>query len=264
MIGTGLISLLAFPVNMIMSVAWVYLLFLLWVKCPKSLFVRYMLSPGATILSVSLFLLYCFAIGLTGKRELVHTWGFALIMLFLLSVLQFVLMRGWRAQTATGARLGAIRWRFVFLHAGLIIALGSAFWGFPDSDSCRLRAWKGEIVNEAHRQDGTSVWLKYDVILEDFALTYGLDGKPSDYVAKLKVDGEEVLLRVNHPYTRSFGEDFYLFGYDQSAGDNPEYCILEIVEEPWKYAALVGVILMLAGALMLFIGGPRNFRDNEE
>ena len=264
MIGTGLISLLAFPVNMILSVAWVYFLFLLWKKHGKSFFVRYMLSPGATFLSIGLFLSYCIAIGVTGRRELVCTWMFALILLFLQSVLLFVLLRGWRMQTATGARLGAIRWRFIFLHAGLLIALGSAFWGMPDSGSYRLRAWKGQPVNEAVSQEGKTVWLKYDLVLEDFSVAYGPDGKPMDYTANVIVDGKDVLLRVNHPYARSFGEDIYLSGYDQSAVDSPEYCILEIVREPWKYAALAGVILMMAGALMLFIGGPRNSRDNEE
>lgn len=263
MISSEFISLLAFPVNLILALSWVYLMFFLFRNCRKSVFVRFLLSPGATFLSIGLFLLYCIIIGVTGRRELIHTWVFVLIMLLLQSVLLSVILRGWREKTATGARLGSLRWRFLFLHVGLLIAISSAFWGAPDSESCRVKAWMGEPVSEAFRQDGKSVWLKYDMLLEDFTLSYGPDGKPSDYAAKVKVDGEDVVLRVNHPYARSFGEDIYLSGYDQSACE-VQYCILEIVREPWKYTALAGVILMLAGALMLFIGGPKVSKGNDD
>ena len=41
-----------------------------------------------------------------------------------------------------------------------------------------------------------------------------------------------------------------------------EFCMLQIVREPWRYGAIVGIIMMLTGAFMLFVGGPRR-RNNE-
>ena len=64
------------------------------------------------------------------------------------------------------------------------------------------------------------------------------------------------MIEVNDPYTRAFGEDVYLVGYDAAAGSESSYCILEIVREPWKYVTVAGIVLLLAGAVLLFIGGP--------
>ena len=80
---------------------------------------------------------------------------------------------------------------------------------------------------------------------------------PSDFRADVLIAGEPVTLKVNHPYTVRYGEQVYLSGYDAQAGDDSQYCIIQIVREPWKYWALAGIIMMLAGAFMLFIGGPR-------
>ena len=81
------------------------------------------------------------------------------------------------------------------------------------------------------------------------------------YEADLSVDARQVTLRVNEPYNISFGKDLYLVGFDSSYyGEN---CILQIVYEPWKYAALAGVVMMLAGAFLLFVAGPRKRNDDD-
>ena len=64
------------------------------------------------------------------------------------------------------------------------------------------------------------------------------------------------MIEVNDPYTYTLGEDVYLVGYDAAAGSESAYCILEIVREPWKYVTVAGIVLLLAGAVLLFIGGP--------
>jgi cytochrome c biogenesis protein ResB len=105
--------------------------------------------------------------------------------------------------------------------------------------------------------DGTSAWLPYEIQLSRFNVETYDNGVPSMFEADLLIDGEEISLRVNEPYSRSFGEDIYLTGYDSMAGSDSQYCIIQVVREPWKYSALVGVIMMLAGAFLLFAGGPQ-------
>jgi hypothetical protein len=102
-------------------------------------------------------------------------------------------------------------------------------------------------------------WLDYSLTLNGFDVTYGDDDMPSDYRANVTVDGMTIELRVNHPYCIKPGVDLYLSGYDTV---NEEFCVLQIVREPWRYGALTGVIMMLIGAFMLFVGGPRR-RNNE-
>lgn len=248
------VSLLSFPLNIVLLVIWVFCLVLVWKNKRKSMFVRFMLDPGATFTAIGLFLVFCLVVGLSGYRWLAGTWPFVAFMLYFQTVLAYVLFRGWREATATGARLGSVRWRFLFLHLGLFVAVGSAYWGAPDSETLKLQVFKGTSVSEAYREDGTIEWLKYSILLDDFNVSYGTDGMPLDYRADIIVGEKVVQLRVNHPYSVSFGEDIYLSGYDTTSG---EYCIIQVVREPWRYGVLSGMIMMIVGAFMLFIGGPR-------
>ena len=147
------------------------------------------------------------------------------------------------------------------LHVGLLVTVGSAFWGAPDTQTLRMKAYVGVPSNEAISMDGRLDWLPYEVTLLDFDVQEYDNGVPSDYKAVVDVDGEVVDIKVNDPYARGFGEDVYLVGYDSAMGSESSYCILEIVREPWKYLTVAGIALLLAGALLLFIGGPDNRRS---
>ncbi len=239
------LSFFAFPLNLILALIWAGSLFMLWKNRRQSGLIRFMLSKAATISAISLLLLCCIIIGLTGKRELVDTWIFAAVLLYFQTVLFFVLVRGKRQ---------------LFHHIGLLIAVSSAFWGAPDTETLRIRAEKDIPVREAFRMDGTSAWLPYEITLKSFRTEVWENGVPSMYEANVIIDNEDVTLKVNHPYARSFWEDVYLSG----AGDGSGFCVLQIVHEPWKYGAVAGIILMLAGAFLLFIEGPRGRKQPED
>ena len=81
------------------------------------------------------------------------------------------------------------------------------------------------------------------------------------FEAKMLVNGENVVLKVNEPYNVSFGKDLYLVGFDSMY--DSDSCILQVVYEPWRYGALAGVVMMLAGAFLLFVGGPRRRNDED-
>jgi hypothetical protein len=257
LLGNFPVYLMAFPLNLIIPLLWFGLMFHLWKKSPKSMFVRYMLSPGATFWSIFLFIDACIVIGLTGERSYTVSWVFIAILLFLQTVLFFVILRGCRAQTPTGARLGEIRWRFLLNHVGLLLALGAGFWGAPDSVTMRVKAFEGQQVKEAVIPGIGLSGIEHEILLEDFRLERYENGVPSLYEADLTVNGEKVNLRVNHPYRLSFSEMLYVSGYDVNAGEESSWCVMQIVHEPWRYWAFAGVLMMLAGAFMLFIQGPK-------
>lgn len=199
----------------------------------------------------------CLVIGFTGQRWIVRSWVFIAILFYFMTVLAFVILRGWRSATPTGARLGPVRWRFIFLHLGLLVTVSSAFWGAPDSHTYRMKAVQDVPSAEVYLMDGTPSWLEYEIMLKKFEMEKYESDVPSDFSAHVVVDGEDVTLKVNHPHRARYGEHVYLSGYDVEAGPDSSYCILQIVREPWKPWAFAGIMMMLAGAFMLFLGGPR-------
>ena len=62
---------------------------------------------------------------------------------------------------------------------------------------------------------------------------------------------------VNHPYAAGFGEDVYLVDYDKNSND---VCVFEIVRQPWKYLEWVGIVMMMAGAALMFVQGAAKRR----
>lgn len=255
------LSFLAFPLNLILALMWAVIMLSLWRTRRKSLFIAFMLSRGATVSAIVLFLGFSLAVGISGERSLASSWVFAAVMLYFQTVLLFVILRGWRAQTATGARLGAVRWRFLLNHVGILLAVSSAFWGAPDTEVQRVRAIRDLPVREAFTMEGTMAWLPFEITLEEFNIQTYSNGVPSMYEARLNVDGEDVVLKVNKPYNISLGKDLYLVGFDSM--QDSDTCILQVVYEPWRYAALAGVVMMLAGAFLLFVGGPRRRNDDD-
>ena len=255
-------SFFAFPLNLILAALWILTVYFLYNKYRGSLLVRFMLSPIATITALGTFAAACVVIGLTGKRELVASWIFVLICFFLLTVLLFVILRGWRRRRADGVLY--VRWRFILLHVGLLVALGSGFWGAPDSQTLRLQVFEGMPVKEAFLMNGKSVWLPYEISLKSVEIDTWENGVPSYTAADIVVDGYEARVAVNHPYSRKSGEDIYITAYGGTADGEVPYCILQIVREPWKYGMAAGILMLLAGALLLFLNGPQNANVKED
>ena len=239
-------SFFAFPLNLLLALLWIVCWRWLWKNRPQCRVVRFLLSPAATVSAIGLLIAACLWIGFSGEHGFVESVVFVLVLLYVQTVLLMVTLRGWRRPD------GVIRWRFLLLHAGLLLAVGSGFWGAPDSVELRLALGRGEEAQAAYKRNGSLTGLGYSIRLTDYKVEYSDEGMPSFYEATISVDGEEpAVLSVNHPYSVGLGEDIYL------ARVTKDFCILQIVREPWKYFALSGILMLIAGAFMLFIKGPR-------
>lgn len=237
------VDFFAFPLNLILALVWIGLCVLALKSARKSLFVRFMLSPAATFISIGSVLCASLAIGLTGDESMTGTWWFAAIIFFMQTVLLFVIMRRWRSIT------------FLLLHLGLLVVLSSAFWGAPDVKTLRMHLFQDVPCKEAVSMDGRREWLDYELVLKDFTVDFSEEGIPVMYEADVLIDGCRTVLKVNHPYDKGLADDIYLISYDDvyTAEKN---CTVQIVREPRKYAMAAGIIMLLAGALLLFITGP--------
>ena len=239
-------SFFAFPLNLMLAILWMLGCGWLRNRRSESTAVRFLLSPTATLSSISLLVAACLYIGLSGDMTFVQSVLFVAILLYVQTVLLMVLLRGWRNKE------GVVRWRFTLLHAGLLLALGAGFWGSPDSEEFRIKLHRGEGANVTYRLDGNRTTLSYELTLKDFAIEMDDNGQPSHYEAYITIDEvHTVKISVNQPHSVSIGEDIYL------ASITADSCVLQIVKEPWRYLALAGILILLIGAFMLFIKGPR-------
>ena len=89
-----LFDILAFPTNVLLAALWFAACCMTWKHF------KFLVSPAAVISSILLFMGSCIWIGITGDREFTHSICFVLVLLYFLTVLLCVLLRGWK--TASG------------------------------------------------------------------------------------------------------------------------------------------------------------------
>lgn len=266
-IGNFPSAFMAFPLNVLFMILWNTILFLLYQQEKQIGIIRYLLSPIATIYSLSFTFLGCLIIGLYPQKALIdidsgtnlttalgfyhfHTsWIFIAILLYIQSVLFLVTIRGWRNQQG-------IRWRFLLCHIGLWLIISSTFWGASDEKTLRVIAYKNHPTQEAIQENGHVTHLPYEICLQAFHVEYFPNGTPSHFEAKALLGSNNAQLAVNHPYSYSFTTDVYLIDYDTALGSESNYCILQIVYEPWKWLTACGIWILLIGTMLLFIQGP--------
>jgi uncharacterized membrane protein HdeD (DUF308 family) len=45
--------------------------------------------------------------------------------------------------------------------------------------------------------------------------------------------------------------------YDVESPDVARYCVVEVVREPWRWLSVVGIVMLIVGAVLMFAAGPR-------
>ena len=244
--GSFPVGLFRFPLNILVMALWMALLTMMYRGKANSACARFMLSREATWLSLGMVV----AIGITLGLQLEPSstaWPTVVSLLFVQSHLLLVILRGWRTKRG-------IRWRFCLTHIGLLLALGAGFWGAPDREQLRAPVQRYPS-NDAYTMEGEERRLPYTLELKDFSIEEAENGTPTHYEAQVMVDGTMVTLRVNHPYARTISEKIYLISFPTSPRGE-RYAIVEIVYEPWQWLSAAGIIMLLAGAMLLFIQGP--------
>ena len=244
--GNFPVDIFAFPLNIIILAGWLYMLVELYRHRHDNAVARYLLSPEATWLSIILTIVACVVMGLQ-RTPATHSYPFVAAVFYVLTQLALVIMRGWRNSRG-------VRWRFLFNHVGLWLAIGAGFWGAPDTQVLRLVVETEEPGNVAYRLDGRATVLDYNMQMVDFRAEYFDNGVPSSYEADVLIDNRRVTLSVNHPHAQSWTEDIYLTAYDYDT-QGTLYCIVQVVKQPGKWVMAVGIVMLLVGAIMMFVQG---------
>jgi hypothetical protein len=238
--GSFPLDFFAAPMNLLLGALWLVALWEGYCRRATSKLVQYLLSAEATYIALVVAVVVAVALGLQSEPA-TTSWLVVGGLLFVQSVLTLVLLRGWRNDSG-------VRWRFLATHVGLWLAVTSALLGAPDKEILRLQVG-AEPTREAVNEQGRKSFLDYELRLEHFDMTQSESGAPERFCATVEVDGKEVDIEVNSPYSHHYGEDIYLVNY---AADG---CVLQIVREPWRGVTAAGVVVMLLGAVVLFLQG---------
>ena len=249
-LGSFPVDIFRFPLNVLVLALWAMLLAMMYRGRVGNACARFMLSREATWLSLAMVVAIGITLGLQLKPSST-AWPTVVSLLFVQSHLQLVILRGWRGKRG-------IRWRFCLTHIGLLLALGAGFWGAPDREQLRAPVQRYPS-NDAYTMEGEERRLPYTLELKDFVIEEAENGTPTHYEAQVMIDGTLATLRVNHPYARTISEKIYLISFPTSPRGE-RYAILEIVSEPWQWLSAVGIIMLLAGAMLLFIQGPKKLK----
>lgn len=262
----------AFPLNLVFAVLWLFLLWKLYKEGKALKITRILSSRRTSIISISLFIWGCLVIGLfpqlshaeadaregvaaaLGCYDFMTSWPFIAILFILLSNLAMITVHAFYHRKNA-------RKRFLLNHLGLWLALFAGFFGSSDTQTLRIPLYKDEPAREAYDMNGSSYYLDYEMELRSFQVDYYPNGRPSRFVADVRLGEKEATLEVNHPYSYRWGEDVYLTGYDIKRGGDTDYCILQVVRQPWKYVTVAGILMMLAGAVLLFVNGSKRVEE---
>ncbi len=240
-VGNFPYHIFAFPLNILTLILWLVIIVRAYRNRTSSRIAEFMLSRSATWLSLSIMALTGIVLGLQ-RVPASTSWCVVMGLLFVLTHLAFVILRGWRNNAG-------IRLRFILAHIGLWLALGACFWGAPDREQLRL-AIDSNATDQAYTMEGAVHRLPYELRLESLTI------EPTNYEACVAIDDEIVLLRVNHPYDYSLSQKIYLASVsDTTAG--AEYAVIEIVKEPWQWLSMAGIVMLILGGVLLFVRGPR-------
>lgn len=250
-VGDFPVALFSFPLNILAMVLWLVALTVIYRNRSTLRLTQMLMSRSATWLSLLVMAAIGLVLGLQ-RQPSSASWPVVVGVLYVMSHLYLITLRGMRAA-------GRLRWRFTLLHLGLLLALGAGFWGAADRVQLRM-AVDGRANNVAYTMSGEAHTLDYYISLKAFNVRSAGDGEQMQYEATVVVDKQDVVLRVNHPYSRTWAEKIYIVSHGAQPAGN--YVVVEIVTEPWQWLSAVGIVMLIVGAVMMFLRGPRRLNNN--
>jgi cytochrome c biogenesis protein ResB len=90
---------------------------------------------------------------------------------------------------------------------------------------------------------------------EDLALAL-LPPEPQEYLSEVQINDRAAVIKVNKPLAHA-GWKIYQFSYDEQAGKNSTYTVLELVRDPWLPVVYTGLAMLMIGAVYLLWIGNR-------
>jgi hypothetical protein len=194
--------------------------------------------------------------GGTWLNDMLSFWPFVLIYVYVAVILGQIILR---------RTLHFNSWHrdipFLLNHLGLFLALTSATLGNADMQRLKMITVKGEPEWRALTSQQQIVEMPIAIELKEFIMETYDDGSPRRFASDIQIltkTGKNIqtIVEVNKPVEVD-GWKIYQYGYDTQMGAMSQTSILELVSDPWLPLVYIGIYMMLAGAVCMFILGGR-------
>lgn len=271
-------ALLARPINLILLAGFLALLGIMYALRHKVYLFTWMMHLQAAVPAL------CYALGLTILMGLVaqrEEGGGIPWLSQMLDFWPFVLAYTWMMLILGLASLNRLlhfklkEIPFLLNHVGLFLALVCGTLGAADTQRVHMTTREGETQWLAEDEAGNVQELDiaielHDFIMEEFPMQPGAKMRvPKRFASEVTVHSKagkdiQAVIEVNKPL-KVEGWKIYQYDYDSEAGVESQISIFEMVRDPWQPFVLTGILMMLAGALCLFlVMAPKTGKKEEQ
>ena len=249
-LGNMPVSLLCFPVNVALLLLLIGITHVLYEEKKHTQAVRWWMSTPTSVGLMALIFVCSLVIALVPQIQFQQSWFFIFVLMLVLAQLQMVILR----------YKGAFRKRFYLTHIGLYLFVAGLAFGAPDTHKWRAVISEGQTIDMAYNHDGHLRPMGFSLTLNKFEISYYNNHVPRLFRAEVSSGKEHSEISVNHPWARTWKQDIYLVSHGMDEGSHKPYCVLEIIDQPWKYIVHLGVILTAMGAFLLLLGKHKHIK----
>lgn len=259
-------DMMARPVNLLLLVGLLVLIGVMYALRRKVYLFEWMMQLEAAVPALCYALGLTILLGLVAQQEegggvpwlsqMLDFWPFVLAYAWLMILCGLVALKHLM-------RFSLKEIPFLLNHVGLFMALVCGALGAPDIQRVHMTTREGETECRAEDEQGNMHELDvsielHDFIMEEFPMQPGAKMRvPKRFASEVIVypksgDPVQAVIEVNKPL-KVAGWKIYQYDYDSDAGVESQISIFEMVRDPWQPFVLTGILLMIAGALCLFL-----------
>lgn len=281
LIGEVKWSAFSSPVNFFVLLALLAVLFVAHVLRRRVALFRFLSSTAAAIPALVSTVVLTLMMGLTRQdgdggwfSSMLTCWSFVLTYLYLTIILGMTTLRRLSGMVAsccsvvhhdvTPRHNAPRRWTaevaFLLNHAGLLVTIVCATLGSADMQRVKMLTAEHTVQWRAIDQQRHVKEMPVGIALKRCILETYDNGAPRRFASEIDVvtrTGKRIqtTVDVNQPVEVE-GWKIYQFDYDTDPLSGQTLSVLELVRDPWWPAVMAGIVMMMAGALMMFLMHP--------
>jgi len=252
----------AWPVNGIVLAAFVAMIVAMHLLRKKVYAFRFLSTYQAAIPVMCYAVVLTIIMGLTRQsnngswiNNMVTFWPFVLIYVYMALIVGLVVLKS-ALHLKTPSKIVA-----GLFHLGLFITMTTATLGNADMQRVKMITAIGEPEWRALDQQGRVKEMPLAIELKRFIMETYDDGSPRRFASEIQIltkseKNIQATVDVNKPVEVD-GWKIYQYGYDTSMGAKSNTSILELVSDPWLPYVYLGIYMMLAGGVLMFVTGVR-------